>query len=356
MGPPQETSRIDPEGDIILVLQTRNNPFAPWEELTTSFPIRETRECSHSTRCFRTLDPSYVFVTTEDCTTSEISTDAAPATTDAAEVLADEAPTTADTTETQVENNEVATQPHDAPEEHMVTGVLHEEVRLLVSSRHLRLASEYFLKLLAGSWKETSLPNALPTIEAQDWDVDAFLILMKVIHGRLDDVPTVISLEMVFDHRRLFAKATKMAILTCQGVLPTLGLPIPDAIITQGSQATEEIERQRQKCLREIADTFHSLHAYLKGRAGCSEACSYILCGALADAMYTSGFLALESTDFPSQSVMSLSKVSREIETPQWHLTNTRDKKACALSTFLRPCIDRIEYDMVGLELQQFKR
>ncbi|KAF5522349.1 hypothetical protein CGCA056_v006886 [Colletotrichum aenigma] len=300
----------------------------------------------------------------------------------------------------------------------MVTGVLpleHEEVRLLVSSRHLRLASEYFLKLLAGSWKETSLPNALPIIEAQDWDVDAFLILMKVIHGRLDDVPTVISLEMVaqvavlvdyyqchetmkfasklwlerlskqvlnacsrrlvlkifvawvFDHQRLFAKATKMAILTCQGVLPTLGLPIPDAIISkffqnahlllaQGSQATEEIERQRQKSLREIADTLHSLHAYLKGRAGCSEACSYILCGALADAMYTSGFLALESTDFPGQSVVSLSKVSREIETPQWHLSNTSDKKACALSTFLRPCMDRIEYDQVGLELQQFKR
>ncbi|KAK1450737.1 hypothetical protein CCUS01_02193 [Colletotrichum cuscutae] len=79
----------------------------------------------------------------------------------------------------------------DRPEEQVV--------KFLVSSRHLALASRYFFAKLSGPWMEASIKHidGCYHMDASDWDSDALLILMQVIHGKTRSVPRRIDLEML---------------------------------------------------------------------------------------------------------------------------------------------------------------
>ena len=150
------------------------------------------------------------------------------------------------------------------------------EIRLRVSSKHLILASSYFKAALNGPWTESVSISADGSrcISANDWDPEAFLILMHIIHGRNRHVPRVVSLELlakiavlvdyyncmeavevfaeiwlpglrsqllaqdgrelilwlcvswVFGYAEVFTAMTSIALRQCQEPLPTLGLPI----------------------------------------------------------------------------------------------------------------------------------
>lgn len=151
-----------------------------------------------------------------------------------------------------------------------------------LSSKHLVLASPYFRKMLRGEWQEaTPQPGHEHHIEAEDWDVEALLLLMRVIHGRNLAVPEYIGLEMlakvavlvdyykcyesvdilrrfwiaalrpsmpstygrdlvlwlfiawVFTEDDVFRIATKNICNTMTDTFATLGLPIPQTIVGQ---------------------------------------------------------------------------------------------------------------------------
>ncbi len=71
-------------------------------------------------------------------------------------------------------------------------------VRLQVSSAHLRLVSPYFKKALDGPFKEShSTTDGLRHIDADDWDTEAFLIVMRIIHGQNRLVSRSLDLEML---------------------------------------------------------------------------------------------------------------------------------------------------------------
>lgn len=72
-------------------------------------------------------------------------------------------------------------------------------VKYLVSSRHLALASRYFSAKLSGPWIEASVKHidGCYHMDATDWDSEALLILMHVIHGKTRSVPRHIDLEML---------------------------------------------------------------------------------------------------------------------------------------------------------------
>ncbi|KAL2146288.1 hypothetical protein VTI28DRAFT_4584 [Corynascus sepedonium] len=66
----------------------------------------------------------------------------------------------------------------------------------LVSSHHLRLASSVFSAAFAGPWSESVLAgDGHHRIATEDWDVEAFLILLNILHGRNNRVPTSVTLE-----------------------------------------------------------------------------------------------------------------------------------------------------------------
>jgi hypothetical protein len=157
------------------------------------------------------------------------------------------------------------------------------EVQMRVSSRHLILASPYFKAALDGPWREAASVSAdcCRYIYADDWDPQAFLILMHIIHGRNRQVPRLVSLELlakiavlvdyyecheavevfaalwlremksesqlptqvsrelvlwlciswVFGDVDVFTSVTSTALQQSRGPLATLGLPIPERII-----------------------------------------------------------------------------------------------------------------------------
>lgn len=78
--------------------------------------------------------------------------------------------------------------------------------RIKVSAKHLTLSSPVFKSLLLGGWKESStfLDTGSTELIVSGWDLEAFLIVMWMIHSQHKKIPRKISLE-------LFAKITIIA-------------------------------------------------------------------------------------------------------------------------------------------------
>ena len=51
--------------------------------------------------------------------------------------------------------------------------------------------------MLTGGWKEGDKNNSLLRGGAEDWDAEAFLIVMNVLHSHCRQVPKTVSLEML---------------------------------------------------------------------------------------------------------------------------------------------------------------
>jgi hypothetical protein len=106
-------------------------------------------------------------------------------------------------------------------------------IQLRVSSRHLILASPYFRGALNGPWSEaTSLStDCCRHIFAEDWDPQAFLILMHIIHGRNRQVPRLVSLEFLakiaalVDYYKCYEAVEVFAELWLQGLKSHSQLP-----------------------------------------------------------------------------------------------------------------------------------
>lgn len=148
-----------------------------------------------------------------------------------------------------------------------------------VSAKHLTSASPVFKKLLTGSWKEsvTFLQKGSVEVTARSWDIEAFLILFRIMHCQFNQVPRKLAVEMLakvavvadyyeckdvikffadiwiedkslpsiycrelilwlwiswaFRYDRKFRVITATAMLYGDGVINSLGLPIPDRVI-----------------------------------------------------------------------------------------------------------------------------
>lgn len=73
------------------------------------------------------------------------------------------------------------------------------EVRIRVSSAHLKFASLYFDRVLSGDWKEAAALRESGSIEIEtsDWDIEALLLLLRIFHCQLSDLPKAITAELL---------------------------------------------------------------------------------------------------------------------------------------------------------------
>jgi hypothetical protein len=162
-----------------------------------------------------------------------------------------------------------------------------KHTRYKLCSQILRRTCSYFTRLMSSNWQEEhSEPGFQWTITATDWDDEAVLILMNILHHRTRVVPRTISLgmfakiavlvdyygcleavelwvetwmakldpdmpeyysrdlllkltvAMVFSDNESFRLLTKIAIRKSRGPIHTLGLPIPQQIVGELQQAS----------------------------------------------------------------------------------------------------------------------
>lgn len=279
-----------------------------------------------------------------------------------------------------------ATPPKTVTEEYIPTP--QKEVRFRVSSKHLTLASSTFKIMLNGQWGEASKLE----ITAEDWNTEAMLILMSVIHGQNQQVPKVISLEIltniailvdyyecreaidlaaeiwinkltqpkepsrdlvfwlfiswVFRREEVFRAMTTVALRQSKGPLQALNLPIPERIIGEYRKASDQltenslafselIDRLRCEFIGDILASLKELGSdLLQGKAGCSSACSSMMLGSLLREMNTRGLETQPGSQLTGVSFVSSMEAALEIRSPCWATKET------AFGTYFRedPC------------------
>ncbi|KAI1318488.1 hypothetical protein F5Y16DRAFT_117966 [Xylariaceae sp. FL0255] len=244
------------------------------------------------------------------------------------------------------------------------------KIILRLSSAHLRLASPYFKKAMSSGWKEASLDaDGLRHFDAEDWDEESLVILMRIIHRLNHHVPKKMNLERLakiavlvdyyqchevvepfteiwqqaakalrpkevgrdlvlllfvsrtFRWHSVFETTTKTALEQCKGPLPTLHLPIPLTIV-------DNIDRQRLLYIDQIIDLLHGLLVdFRDGRNQCSFECSSILLGALMKELYDRGLEPKRDSLYDGHSLVSLKLAVSSIRSPKW-------KPVASASTF----------------------
>ncbi|KAF2690679.1 hypothetical protein K458DRAFT_326482 [Lentithecium fluviatile CBS 122367] len=235
-------------------------------------------------------------------------------------------------------------------------------LRFRVSSRHLSLASPYFLKNLSAKWDQHPRDEKGRVILTElYWSKPAFARLMFIFHGRTRAVERTLDLvelaEMaclvdyydcaevvevysqgwinhlkkglpgsydrdavlwmciawVFGVEEVFQWMTLVAQRECRGEMQTMGLPIPEAVVAA-------VEQSRQDYIARImASIDEHLGKLLDGKAGCSFTCASIHLGFFTKALHVRG---LRSPTFvhPYQgvSIQMLVNALREIGCPKW--------------------------------------
>ncbi|KAF4964779.1 hypothetical protein FSARC_7378 [Fusarium sarcochroum] len=270
------------------------------------------------------------------------------------------------------------------------------QVEFRVSSRHLSLASPVFRAMLESKFKE-SQPNdqGLYEIQASEWDAEALVILLDIIHGQHRDVPKHISAETlaqvailvdyygcheimelvftawvslmgspddfvkkdpsrwlfiswVFRQDQLFATATRMLLLYDNGNC-VADLPIPQPIL-------DKIDDKRYYILESLFEHLYQFQQdLLEGRAGCSTTCSSMLLGSLMKQLRDKGLLATKpSAPFDGWRVEDARSAIVGLSAPRWRLPGKTMDHPCTLSNALSPHVNQILEQVKGLELADF--
>ncbi|KAH8123096.1 hypothetical protein LI328DRAFT_169759 [Trichoderma asperelloides] len=233
-----------------------------------------------------------------------------------------------------------------------------------LSSKHLALASEYFQKLMANEWKETKAESGYSyTIAAEEWDQDALIILMNIIHGQTQKLPEKVTLETlakiavlvdyykchktvaffadawirrlkgplpsfysrelllrlfvsyVFSRENAFQQLTRTIIFKSRGPIHTLGLPIPEEVVFA-------LDDHRRDLIFNLISELDLLKDRLsRDDAECSFECSSISLGALIKGMTVLGLDDPEFDDgeYDGYSVMAIAKALGDIQTPKYY-------------------------------------
>lgn len=237
-----------------------------------------------------------------------------------------------------------------------------EELRLRLSSTHLTFASAYFKAMMTNDWKETRPEDGYSfVVTTEEWDQEALLILMNIIHGQTTKIPRIISIEMlakmavlvdyykcheavefyaktwinnlieplptfygrnfllrlciswVFSESEVFRELTRAALYQSRGPIHSLGLPIPGDVI-------DALETKRQNFVSEVISELHDLKSRLyKDKGDCSFECSSILLGALIKGMNTMCILDPPlSESLEGYSIRALEKAVLSIQEPNY--------------------------------------
>ncbi|RAK98958.1 uncharacterized protein BO80DRAFT_411675 [Aspergillus ibericus CBS 121593] len=202
-------------------------------------------------------------------------------------------------------------------------------IRVQVSAKHLMLPSPGLRRLITGGKEGRSPKKIRPKeIVTDRWNTKAFLLLLNILHCRHSEVPRKLSLDIlarlaeivdhydctealgcypemwmnlleavrpteysrdlilwiwvswVFHLPRQLAEATLIAIWESNGPVADLGLPIPTELI-------DHINKQRQAAISGLVSSLNALrHGLLCDSKGCSFDCRFMAIGILTKSMH----------------------------------------------------------------------
>ncbi|RYP50230.1 hypothetical protein DL768_004214 [Monosporascus sp. mg162] len=395
---------LDPDGDIILILRNPNAPFAAWDERAEDFSEPLPNHSKIGPRAISEPSSRGASPEPEDDPLAPVDDDleAEPAGV-RSEFVAHAS------FEPNVANSETFDADHTK----------RSEIQFRLSSRHLISASSFFKKALGGPWREGNsvTSDGCRYIHTEEWDPDALLVLMQIIHGRNWSVPRSVSLEMlakiavlvdyykcheavamfseiwikalegqvpaecsrelilwlvisrVFSRADIFTAMTRTAMRQSRRPLPTLELPALESVVGGRSRnrsyirglirSTEVIDKAREESVNRIIIALHDLLERFRNRqAGCSFECSSILLGALTIQMHTAAILELRpKPPYLGYSFTVVIEMVRSFQSPRWV---TRDhyggyvRHSCSITSLIQPMIEDAEKSMGGLMLGDF--
>ncbi|KAH6875309.1 hypothetical protein BKA58DRAFT_427908 [Alternaria rosae] len=244
---------IDPDPDTVIVLKNPCKIFAPWD------PEEERRNPTMSEVPYSDEHPQP--------STSRPHQEPA-----LVETPADSSMYTLDEGSTALTEPSSAVQRTPSPD--LPEEPEEESIHYHVSSRHLILASVAFKRMLAQNGFAESVRNeadGLYHITAHDWDAEAFLIVLRIVHGRNKQVPREVSLEMlakiaVLEDYYNFEEA--LDVFTEVWILELTKRPIPqmhcrDLVLWVWIAWVFDIEQQFTKAtatsIRQITESFRTL-------------------------------------------------------------------------------------------------
>jgi hypothetical protein len=228
-------------------------------------------------------------------------------------------------------------------------------LRFLVSSHHLKSASSVFCAALTGPWMESACTkDGRHEITTEDWDVEALLVVLNIVHGRNNRVPKTVTLELlckisvvvdyyhlseavrfpgwfwidglrasvpktydrelvlwlcvswVFQDDTIFRAVTETAIRESPESVSALQLPISTEVI-------HKVNERREKALEGMKATFEFVSiGFIDGLWGCSYECQSITLGTLTKNMAAQGIL--KDRTGPYFQGMSVSKAVQAVE------------------------------------------
>ncbi|KAH6894602.1 hypothetical protein B0T10DRAFT_604066 [Thelonectria olida] len=238
-----------------------------------------------------------------------------------------------------------------------------KEVQFLLSSKHLALNSKYFYKLLNGPWKETCGNEEGPLrLTAEDWDEEALLIVMRVLHA--SRVPREMNLELlakialivdyyechdsfffhvdawlsqmmsqmngrpptelgraallwlhvswVFKNNSYYSEILNSIQTQATGPIPSLGLPIPE----RDFDSIEELRIQHVG--RKLSKVQGDMDLLIGDNGPCTFECSSIHLGSLIKDLSRHGLYPLPKAPYSGVSMNKIDVVLNGLLKPQW--------------------------------------
>jgi hypothetical protein len=191
-----------------------------------------------------------------------------------------------------------------------------------------------------------------------------------------DDTVRWIWVSCVLQSTGGFCYATYRAVTQSKGPISTIGLPIPQPIISKWPVKDEiwaraltiisdAIEERREHGIKTTLDSLRRLATDLRdGRKSCSCECDSFRFGALTKQLHTQGYLEpIDEGIIPSISVDQIKNFLVNIKSPAWREITPKRRREhdqhprhpCTLQSLIKPVLSNLAFHMRGYEYADFK-
>ncbi|KAF5589818.1 uncharacterized protein FSUBG_11020 [Fusarium subglutinans] len=244
------------------------------------------------------------------------------------------------------------------------TCIPHLEIqfRILVSGKHLELASPVFKTMVTGPFAEGRADaSGFHLITASDWDPEAFKIILTIMHGYNRDVPRSLSLEMlvkvamIVNYYDCLESVELYTDVWLEGLSQKLieapDFPIPDSVL-------KEIDIARQSALAEIFSGIYELLDRLQEEQECSFECSSMLLGILTKELSKHGILyPRNGPPFDGFSIEGSKEMIKRLKKPKWSGSwdHRHSWHSCYVQNKLSISLAKVESALPVFDLQDFQ-